>query len=152
MEKGEKSFNIDFDQETSQCSDRSSMEEHSSMKSILQQAKLLDTGDLLEMADEIFNELSTRKCVPVPGSDFVSLSLLAMETLKANEKTNVVYKLAKIIACKRPDSSESLIPLDRMPWGLLQYQIDFFACKHIKEVNFKMVFLTCSFHVVPTHF
>ena len=60
-----------------------------------------------------------------------------MGRLQANKKRNVVYKLAKIVATNRPDSvtDESLIPLNRMPWGLLQYQIDFFACKHINEVE-----------------
>lgn len=30
---------------------------------------------------------------------------------------------------------EDRMPLDRMPFGLIQYQVDFFSADHINEVN-----------------
>ena len=99
----------------------------------------LDTDKLAKLGEAVFSELLNRQGVPSPGEDFIKLSVLAMETLSHNAKSNVVYKLAKIVACKRPGSDDSLIPLHRMPWGLLQYNIDFFACGHINQVIYYTV-------------
>ena len=64
------------------------------------------------------------------------MSVAAMARLQNHGKTNVVYKLAKIIAQNCPGTQLSCVPLDRMPWGLIQYQIDFFASNHVNEVKF----------------
>jgi hypothetical protein len=105
------------------------------ISTLFKSLKKLENEDLLEISDLIFGELLRRKSVDIPGSDFIKLSVSAMENLQEKKKSNVVYKLAKIVGVKRSDSDECLLPLSRMPWGLLQYQIDFFACKHINEVT-----------------
>ena len=64
----------------------------------------------------------------------MKLSVQAMDTLNQHNKSNVVYNMPKIMALKRPNSEESLIPLNQMTWGLLQYQVDFFACTHTNQV------------------
>ena len=50
-----------------------------------------------------------------------------MKLLQSQGKTNLVYRFAYVIATARPESDESLLPLNRMPFGLIEYQIDFFS-------------------------
>ena len=139
VDVAEKAFNIDHDMEKSPCV---------STEKILQSCKVLETKDLVFTADQIFQELVKRKELSIPHSNFIDLSLSAMENLKLHSKTNVLYKLAKIVATKRPDCDETLIPLNRMPWGLIQYQIDFFACQNINEVNFETLFSLSTRHYI----
>lgn len=83
--------------------------------------------------DNLFSKvLSTMKFEPV--SDFISHSIEAMGTLHNKQKPNVLYKLARGLSVKR-SNGQPLLPTDRMPWGLLQYQIEFFNCSHINEVS-----------------
>jgi hypothetical protein len=61
--------------------------------------------------------------------------LEAMDTLHAaNKPHDLVHKFTSCIAEKRPDSNVSLMPLDRMPFGLIQYQIEFFTAGYINQV------------------
>eukprot|EP00058_Branchiostoma_floridae_P027248 XP_002612739.1 hypothetical protein BRAFLDRAFT_97281 [Branchiostoma floridae] len=40
------------------------------------------------------------------------------------------------ISCRnRPGTDEPLMPLERMPFGLVQYQIDFFTCTNVQQVK-----------------
>ena len=70
-----------------------------------------------------------------PGN-FASLSAKAMKLLQSQGKTNLVYRFAYVIATAHPESDESLLPLNRMPFGLIEYQIDFFSSTNISQVSF----------------
>lgn len=73
-------------------------------------------------------------------SDFMSMCYSAMMTLQdACKDPRWLYKYAVCIGRKRPDSEESLMPLSRMPFGLLQYQIDFSSSSHLKPVSSTIV-------------
>lgn len=56
------------------------------------------------------------------NSDFLTTSLSGMKTLFKHEKSNLIFDLSK---CFEGDSLR--MPLDRMPYGLLDYNIRFFA-------------------------
>lgn len=64
-------------------------------------------------------------------SDFLQLSLKAMNRLKDKQKSNILYGLARGLGELRVDGSDSLIPVSRMPFGLLQYVIDFFQSSKV---------------------
>ena len=68
--------------------------------------------------------------------NFASLSAKAMKLPQSQGKTNLVYRFAYVIATARPESDESLLPLNRMPYGLIEYQIDFFSSTNISQVSF----------------
>ena len=51
--------------------------------------------------------------------DFLKLSMLAMERLKKASHKNVIYLLAKALGTTHHNGSYSLLPLSRMPLGLL---------------------------------
>ena len=52
--------------------------------------------------------------------NFVQMSLSAMKTLEANGKSDLVYKFCQGLAFDGPDKSGPLIPINRMPFGLIQ--------------------------------
>jgi hypothetical protein len=156
VDKAEESMGIDY----GDVSDKDDEIDECSVSNLLSKSKSLASSDLSSLCESLFEEMMLRESIPMPGRDFIPLSLRAMRRLAQSNKSNVVYKLAKVIAIERPDSSEPLLPMDRMPWGLLQYQIDFFACSHINQVTkykykykYKFdlvdVFVTCLFTLLP---
>ena len=132
VDSAEQSIGIIYDGE----SDKNDIVQETSVGDLLSKAKCLSSSDVSQLCESLFEEMMIREKIPMPGKDYIGLSLLAMARLAQRQKTNVVYKLAKVIAVNRPNSTEPLLPMNRMPWGLIQYQIDFFACTHINEVCF----------------
>ena len=57
-----------------------------------------------------------------------------MKKLQVQKKNNLVYKFVFCIAKNRPGSDETLFPIDRMPFGLVEYQIEFFSLTNIMQV------------------
>ena len=49
----------------------------------------------------------------------------------------VLYELARGLGMNREDNSDSLFPVQRMPFGLLQYAVGFFNAKTIHQVYSK---------------
>ena len=71
-------------------------------------------------------------CVP---DDFVSLSLASMTRLHQHGRSNIVYDLAQVLSTRSADGSDDFrMSLSRMPIGLLEYTISFFAADSINEV------------------
>ena len=66
--------------------------------------------------------------------DFLEISLNAMNTLKRANKFNLVLLLSKCFFTSNQDSQPRM-PLDRMPFGLIDYNIRFFACNAIQSVH-----------------
>lgn len=56
------------------------------------------------------------------NADFLQSSLSAMKTLFNNKKHNLIYFLSKCFQDSTPR-----LPLNKMPYGLLDYNIRFFA-------------------------
>ena len=54
--------------------------------------------------------------------------------IEANGKSNLVYKFCQGLAFDRPDKSGPLIPINRMPFGLIEYCIEFFTCTNVMQV------------------
>ena len=67
-----------------------------------------------------------------------------MKLLQSQGKTNLVYRFAYVIDTARPESDESLLPLNRTPFGWIEYQIVFFSSTNISQVSFTVpVVLIC---------
>ncbi len=86
-----------------------------------------DPKDQLCFISKLFEIHAAALYGVVVPSDFLELSLKAMKELRAVGRSNVLYGLAKVIGTKRPDSDESLLPLSRMPMGLLEHCVNFFS-------------------------
>ena len=87
----------------------------------------LDEAQLTELANLSFLELALRSGIDSNPADFPSLSVNAMKKLQMQKKNNLLYKFAFCIAQNRPASEETLFPMDRVPFGLVEYQLEFFS-------------------------
>ena len=95
----------------------------------------IEESKLSELANLAFLELATRNGIDTNPADFATLAVKGMKTLKNNNKGNLIYKLAMCIAKTRPSTGQSLFPLDRMPFGLVEFQIEFFSATNIMGVG-----------------
>jgi len=93
--------------------------------------QLLETsneGILQKIADKAFYELAVKNGISSNPEDFASTSVMAMKRLQAAGKNNLLYKFAECIAKNRPGSQERPMPINKMPFGLIEYQLEFFTC------------------------
>jgi hypothetical protein len=100
---------------------------------------LLSNDDQLELTNNTFLMLANSFGIDSNPGDFVQLALNSMINLQSNNKSNLIYKCAYCIGTKRPGSSDTLFPLSRMPFGLVQFQIEFFSCTNITQVCFAFI-------------
>ena len=49
-------------------------------------------------------------------------------------RSNVLYNLAKALGTMRDDQTDSLLPVKRMPMGLIEHCVNFFCCSHSEQV------------------
>ena len=67
---------------------------------------------------------------------FVRLSQIATKRLEAAGKgCDLVQRFAQCVALDRPNTSTPLMPLDRMPFGLIEYQLKFFTSPNVRQVR-----------------
>ncbi|XP_078357969.1 uncharacterized protein LOC144642774 isoform X1 [Oculina patagonica] len=96
---------------------------------------VLDDASLSEIANMSFLKLAIKNGIDTNPADFASKSIRAMKRLQEHGKNNLLYKFAFCIANSRPGSDVPLFPLDRMPFGLVEYQIEFFAATNIAQLK-----------------
>ena len=84
--------------------------------------------ELINMLDNVFFSVAEMEGIKSNPSRFISLSVQAMKNLQSKKKSNLLFKFAQCVGKQRPDDSDTLMPMDRMPFGLLQYQIELFTC------------------------
>jgi hypothetical protein len=85
--------------------------------------------------DKLFEMSAYNEGLKAGTDKFVSLSIQAMKTLKKKGKPNAIKDFVKCLGLTRLDSQEPLMPVDRMPFGLIQHQIQFFCASDIRQVN-----------------
>ena len=92
-------------------------------------------GDSILVLNECFQVTAEKMGMETNVLNFPHLSLKSMKTLQDLGKTNTIYNLSKVVGEPRPDGSGTLIPLKRMPFGMVQYIIDFFASNNVMQVS-----------------
>ena len=89
---------------------------------------------MLYITEQLYAWLAAKMGITSTVLGFMRLSLEAMRRLEQNNKVNLVVKFCQGLAVDRPDKSGPLIPLHRMPFGLLQYCIEFFTSTNVMQV------------------
>lgn len=87
--------------------------------------------------DELYNRfasLAKSSGIKSNASKFVSLSLEAMKNLQDAGKENLLLKFAQCVGVRRADGTDTLMPMGRMPLGLVEYQIKCFTCTNTQQV------------------
>lgn len=109
----------------------------------------LSPNEQLQIISNLFKEFcTTHKDIQIP-SDFLPLTLAAMEQLKKTDRSNVVYQLSRAVGTKRTDESDTLLPCRRMTMGLIEHCVNFFNSTSMHGVSTLYLWrLTCfSRHV-----
>lgn len=94
----------------------------------------LEMGKLIEITNFSFLELANKNGIDTNPADFASLSVTAMKRLQEHKKNNLIYKFSMCIGSNQPGTDDPLFPLTRMPFGLVEYQIEFFSATNIMQV------------------
>ncbi len=97
----------------------------------------LNPNQQLEVLSQLFSQVSN---IPVQ-SDFLELANNAMCHLKDNNRSNIIYLLAKCVGTKRSNGLNSLLPVKRMPMELIEYVVNFFTSSSLTEVCCKSLTL-----------
>ena len=84
------------------------------------------------LLDKQFVDVAIAEGIDTNPADFASISLGAMKVLQESEKPNLIYKWSK---CVLGEDGKSLIPLHGMPFGLMQYQMEFFTSTNVMQVS-----------------
>lgn len=99
--------------------------------------QLMETSNedtLQKIANKAFHKLAIKNGINSNPGDFASNSVMAMKRLQDAGKNNLLYKFAECIARNRPGSQDCLMPLNKMPFGLIEYQLEFFTCTNSDQV------------------
>lgn len=109
-------------------------------------AKLMkDTTDIdqVTMLDSTFKSVCLENGIKDPPEKFLTLSVQSMKTLQENGKPNVLLDFAKCLGTNKPDSNEPLLPINKMPFGLIQHQLQFFSATNVNQVL--NVYVKCTY-------
>ena len=90
----------------------------------------LKQTEQLEALSQLFSDFGQ---VVIPP-DFLELTRNAVCNLKEEGRANLVYKLARCLGTKREDGSDTLLPVKRMPTGLIEYIVSFFNAENLQKV------------------
>ena len=91
---------------------------------------------LQDVVDQLYFTLAEKKGIDTYPYGFATLSTNAMLRLQNAKKQNLVFKFAQCIANNRPGTEDPLMPLTRMPFGLIEYQILFFSSVTSAKVSY----------------
>ena len=107
-----------------------------SSRQFLEVLSSLEEEKLESVANASFVKLALKGGINTNTGNFATLSVKAMKVLQENGKNNLLFKFGYCIATTRPGSEEPLFPLNRMPFGLVEYprQIEFFSSTNIAQV------------------
>ena len=95
---------------------------------------LTDATALNAIANLCFMQLVVHAGIDSNPADYISRSLTAMKALKDWGKENLLYKFAFCLAEKFPGTERPILEMDRMPFGLIEYQLLFFSCTNMMQV------------------
>ena len=111
----------------------------------------LDADHQLKVLSELFSSYLRHHSHVPPPHDLLRFIVLGMECLKNAGRSNVIYLLAKALGTNRPDGSGSLLPVSRMPMGLVEHIVTFFTASSVQQVCFYCDYTLCIINNVVTY-
>ena len=92
-----------------------------------------------ELIQHLFMHFLSLECgddykafVPI---DFLELCCKSFKVLRDNKKDNILYHLAKGLGLQREDGTVPRLPIHRMPFGMLSYNIRYFSSKTVNRIR-----------------
>lgn len=96
---------------------------------------LTDVVTLDLIANFCFMQLVVYAGIDSNPADYISRSLTAMKALKDCGKENLLYKFAFCLTEKYPGTERPVLDFNRMPFGLIEYQLSFFSCTNMMQIS-----------------
>lgn len=93
----------------------------------------LNPSNTEKLLDDMFLTAAVHRGIISNPLSFASTSLNAMKLLQDSGKPNLISKWSRCIW--GPDGKPKL-DFERMPFGLIEYQIEFFSCSNVMQVIF----------------
>ena len=108
----------------------------SSATDICQQALLpLQLSKKLRLLTILFSKAACAQfSFPAVPPDFLALAANSMQHLHCAGRSNIVYNLAYAFGTLRRDGTDTLLPVSRMPTGLIEYAVAFFCASSLQKV------------------
>lgn len=96
----------------------------------------LQANEQLRVLTTLFSEVARLQySFPTVAPDFLGLVASGMQRLFTEGRSNTLYLLARALGTLRSDGSDSLLPVKRMPMGLIEYTVAFFAASCEQKVR-----------------
>ena len=95
---------------------------------------LTDVVTLDLIANFCFMQLVVYAGIDSNPADYISRSVTAMKALKDCGKENLLYKFAFCLTEKFPGTERPVLDFNRMPFGLIEYQLLFLSCTNMMQV------------------
>ena len=116
---------------------------------LFQAAVALPKKDQVNLVVDLLSFIARRQYNISQPEDFIPLLLQGMAHLDRKSKPNLIYSLCKGFGTFRPDG-DSIIPTSRMPFGLLQYLIEFFTTQgaHVVSVLLYILLYACLQYLI----
>ena len=86
------------------------------------------------LTNKLFLQQAKHRGVSTNPADFVTLFLQGMTQLESGGKANLIYKFSQCVGgSKEGNKKESPLPMNRMPFGPIDYTIQFFTCTDVRQ-------------------
>ena len=108
----------------------------------------IDFRDKMKFMDKQFADAAISQGIDKNPADFTSLSLGATKVLQENGKPNLIHTWAK---CVFGYNGKPLIPIHRMPFGLIQYQMQFVASTNVMQMGTKLLMQILGIYFMAGH-
>lgn len=87
--------------------------------------RIVEPKQQINFLSEMFSRIAESEGLEVP-TDFLPLSINAMQQLAHNGRSNMLYGLSKGLGTPREDGSDSVFPSKKVVSGLMEYSINFY--------------------------
>ena len=95
----------------------------------------LQPSEQVAVLSELFSAYLRHCNVQEVEPEFLELAARGMQHLHEKGRTKVIYSMVKAVGTMRSDVSDSLLPAERMPMGLIEYAVNFFTASSVQKVN-----------------
>ncbi len=87
------------------------------------------------LLDKLYFEASLKEGITSKVRHFPTTSIKAMKRCQDAGKVNLLYKFSQLLINQNHfDDSTFLVKLNRMPFGLMDYAIQFFTCTDVRQI------------------
>ena len=95
----------------------------------------LQPSEQVAVLSELFSAYLRHCNLQAVEPEFLELAARGMQHLHEKGQTNVIYSMVKAVGTMHSDGSDSLLPAERMPMGLIEYAVNFFTASSVQKVN-----------------